>query len=341
MQILVACEESQAVTIALRKLGHEAYSCDLIPCSGGHPEWHIQQDVLPLLNGYCFFKTCDGSAHYVLGRWDMLIAFPPCTYLTNASAVRMRVKGEIVAERYAKAMEAKAFFMSFLSADCAKIAVENPTPLKIVELPPYTQAIQPWQFGHPYTKRTCLWLKELPPLVPTETITEGVTPWVNGGCKDAHGNYRRFQGRRERDPINRAKTFPGIAAAMAEQWAGPVTTYIFHPPAVCGGQFYLERTEHMAVNKITHSWNNDYTGLIFTGSQRQPTLVEVRNYCVAQHIPLEGVYIAAVRLGGEWTPPEDAKSLEIFEFGENCPVCGKAFVLDTDICPICHKRWDS
>lgn len=91
MQILVACEESQAVTIALRKLGHEAYSCDLIPCSGGHPEWHIQQDVLPLLNGYCFFKTCDGSAHYVLGRWDMLIAFPPCTYLTNASAVRMRV----------------------------------------------------------------------------------------------------------------------------------------------------------------------------------------------------------------------------------------------------------
>lgn len=101
MQILVACEESQAVTIALRKLGHEAYSCDLIPCSGGHPEWHIQQDVLPLLNGYCFFKTCDGSAHYVLGRWDMLIAFPPCTYLTNASAVRMRVKGEIVAERYA------------------------------------------------------------------------------------------------------------------------------------------------------------------------------------------------------------------------------------------------
>lgn len=194
MQILVACEESQAVTIALRKLGHEAYSCDLIPCSGGHPEWHIQQDVLPLLNGYCFFKTCDGSAHYVLGRWDMLIAFPPCTYLTNASA------------------------------DCAKIAVENPTPLKIVELPPYTQAIQPWQFGHPYTKRTCLWLKELPPLVPTEIITEGVTPWVNGGCKDAHGNYRRFQGRRERDPINRAKTFPGIAAAMAEQWAGPVAT---------------------------------------------------------------------------------------------------------------------
>ena len=197
MQILVACEESQAVTIALRKLGHEAYSCDLIPCSGGHPEWHIQQDVLPLINGHCVFYTCDGSAHYVPGRWDMLIAFPPCTFLTNASAVRMRVNGEIVAERYAKAMEAKAFFLRFLSADCGKIAVENPTPLKIVELPL---------------------------LVPTKIITEGVTPLVNCGSKDAHGNYRRLQSGKERNPINRAKTFPGVAAAMAEQWAGPVTT---------------------------------------------------------------------------------------------------------------------
>ena len=204
MKILVACEESQAVTIELRKLGHEAYSCDIIPCSGGHTEWHLQCDALELLKM----------------QWDMIIAFPPCTYLTNASAVRMRVKGEIVAERYAKAMEAKAFFMSFLTADCQKVAVENPTPLKIVELPPYSQAIQPWQFGHPYTKRTCLWLKGLPALSPTKIITEGITPWVNGGCKDAHGNYRRFQGRKERDPINRAKTFSGVAAAMAAQWAG-------------------------------------------------------------------------------------------------------------------------
>jgi len=176
MKILVACEESQAVAVALRQRGHEAYSCDLIPCSGGHPEWHIQQDVLPLLDGYAFFYTCDGAPHYILGRWDMIIAFPPCTYLTNASAVRMRVKGEIVPERYAKAMEAKAFFMRFLTAECEKIAVENPTPMKIVGLPPYTQAVQPWQFGHPYTKRTCLWLKNLPPLTPTKIITEGVTP---------------------------------------------------------------------------------------------------------------------------------------------------------------------
>lgn len=220
MNILVACEESQAVVSAFRTLGHEAFSCDILECSGGYPEWHIKGDVLPLIDGNCEFKTMDGISHSILGQWNMLIAFPPCTYLTNASAVRMRVKGKIVQERFEKAMKAKAFFMQFLTADCDKIAVENPTPMKIVGLPPYTQAIQPWQFGHPYTKRTCLWLKNLPPLTPTEIITEGVTPWVNGGCKDVHGNYRRFQGRRERDPINRAKTFSGVAKAMAEQWGG-------------------------------------------------------------------------------------------------------------------------
>lgn len=219
MKVLVACEESQEVCMAFRNRGHEAYSCDIIDCSGGHPEWHIKQDVLPLLNGYCFFDTVDGKNHFINQKWDMIIAFPPCTYLTNASAVRMRVKGEIVQERYNKAMEAKEFFTKFLEADCDKIAVENPVPLKIVGLPPYDQIIQPWQFGHKYSKRTCLWLKNLPLLKPTNIITEGITPWVNGGCKDAHGNYRRFQGRRERDPLNRAKTFRGIAEAMAEQWA--------------------------------------------------------------------------------------------------------------------------
>lgn len=171
MRVLVACEESQAVTIELRRLGHEAYSCDIIECSGGHPEWHIQVDALELLKM----------------QWDMIIAFPPCTYLTNAGAVRLRVNGEINQERMAKAREAKKFFLSFYNAPCSHIAVENPTPGKIHELPPYTQAVQPWQFGHPYTKRTCLWLKGLPPLKPTEIITEGVTPYVNGGCKDAKG----------------------------------------------------------------------------------------------------------------------------------------------------------
>lgn len=201
MRILVACEESQAVCKAFRKIGHEAYSCDIEPCSGGHPEWHLQVDALEMLKL----------------PWDMIIAHPPCTYLTNAGAVRMRVNGEVVPERYEKAMEAKAFFMKFLEANCPYIAVENPTPMKLVGLPPYTQAIQPYEFGHPYSKRTCLWLKGLPSLRPTE-IVENHTPFVNGGCKDANGNYRKFQGRKERDAKTRSKTFPGIAQAMAEQW---------------------------------------------------------------------------------------------------------------------------
>lgn len=217
-KLLVACEESQRVTAAFRARGWEAYSCDIQEPSGGHPEWHIMGDCLPLLNGNCTFCTMDGVEHRIDGRWDMIIGHPPCTYLTNASAVRMRVNGKIVPERYDRAMEAKDFFVKILEAECDCIAVENPTPLKMVGLPPYTQAIQPWQFGHPYTKRTCLWLKGIPNLVPTDIITEGITPWVNGGCKDAHGNYRRVQGRRERDPKNRAKTFEGIANAMAEQW---------------------------------------------------------------------------------------------------------------------------
>ena len=120
-------------------------------------------------------------------------------------------------DRLEKAMEAKAFFMAFYNADCEKIAIENPTPMKIVELPKYDQVIQPYYFGHPYSKRTCLWLKGLPPLMSTQIMAHH-EPWVNGGCKDAHGNYRRYQGRGERDPKTRSKTFSGIAKAMAEQW---------------------------------------------------------------------------------------------------------------------------
>lgn len=203
MKVLVACEESQAVCKAFRERGHEAYSCDLQECSGGHPEWHIKCDALELLKM----------------KWDLIIAHPPCTYMANSGAVRMRVGGVIQEERFQKAMEAKAFFMRFLEADCPKIAIENPTPMKIVGLPPYSQAIQPYEYGHPYSKRTCLWLKGLPPLMPTEILANH-TPYVNGGCKDAHGNYRRFQGRKERDQKTRSKTFPGIAKAMAEQWGG-------------------------------------------------------------------------------------------------------------------------
>ena len=208
MNVLIACEESQEVCKAFRERGHRAFSADLQECSGGHPEWHIQGDVLPLINGNCSFVTADTHTHTQAGKWDLIIGFPPCTYMTNASAVRMTVKGQVQPERYRNAMLAKEFFFAIYRADCPRVAIENPTPLGIVELPPPTQAIQPYEFGHPYSKRTCLWLRGLPKLKPTEIITQH-EPYVNGGCKDAHGNYRRFQGRKERDQKTRSKTFSG------------------------------------------------------------------------------------------------------------------------------------
>ena len=164
MRVLIACEESQVVCAAFRERGHEAYSCDIIECSGGHNEWHIKCDVVPLLNGNCRFVTMDNEPHYIDGKWDMIIAFPPCTFMSKAGARWMFPKGELSQERYAKAMAAKEFFMQIFNADCDRIAIENPRPLKIVELPEPQQVIQPYQFGHPYSKATCLWLKNLPPL---------------------------------------------------------------------------------------------------------------------------------------------------------------------------------
>lgn len=195
MKVLVACEESQRVCMAFRERGHEAYSCDIQDCSGGHPEWHIQGDVLQVLNpttiydGYdnelygIKFATCDGFVHYLVEKWDLIIAHPPCTYLTNAGACRMYPqKGKIDPDRFARAMEAKKFFMAFLNADCEKICIENPIPLSVCELPKKTQAIQPYEFGHPYTKKTYLWLKGLPNLVPTN-IVEPVGPYVCGNAE--------------------------------------------------------------------------------------------------------------------------------------------------------------
>lgn len=218
MKVLVCCEESQRVCSAFRDKGHEAYSCDIIEPSGGHPEWHIKGDVLPYINGHCSFTTMDGATHTIEDKWDLLICHPPCTYMSVAGASRMYpTKGQIDNERLAKALEAKAFFMRFINADCDRIAVENPTPLKVVGLPQYTQAIQPYEYGHPYSKRTCLWLKGLPKLQPTEIVKEHV-PFVNGGSKKADGSARSKQGLAYQTAGERSKTFEGIAKAMADQW---------------------------------------------------------------------------------------------------------------------------
>lgn len=195
MRILVACEESQAVTKELRRLGHEAYSCDIEPCSGGHPEWHLQVDALELLKM----------------RWDMILAFPPCTYLSNAGAKHLFRGGQLNQERYQKGLEAKAFFLDFLNADCPRIAVENPVSSRIYQMPQHSQEIQPWQFGHPVQKKTRLWLKGLPALMPTEIVEPDC------GCHESETWF--MKGGKDRQK-NRAKTFPGVARAMAEQWAG-------------------------------------------------------------------------------------------------------------------------
>lgn len=221
MKVLVACEESQRVCTAFRKRGHEAYSCDIIDCSGGHPEWHIKWDALAIINGNCSFLTQDGELHSIEGKWDLLIAHPPCTYLSNAGACRLYPKkGQLDMDRYKKGLEGKEFFLRMLHADCDHIAVENPVPSKVFDLPEKTQVIQPYEYGHPFTKKTYLWLKNLPKLHPTN-IVEPVGPYVCGNSeiwKKQAANGVVYG--KEKDSAHRSKTFEGIAEAMAEQWGG-------------------------------------------------------------------------------------------------------------------------
>lgn len=153
MKVLIACEESQTVCIEFRKLGHEAYSADVQKPSGGHPEWHILGDVIPIVNGNCEFTTMDGVEHKMKGRWDLIIVHPPCTYLTNAAARWLWAGHELNRDRYQKGLEGKEFFMIFYNADCEKIAIENPVPSSVFEMPPYTQVVQPYEYGHEYSKK--------------------------------------------------------------------------------------------------------------------------------------------------------------------------------------------
>ncbi len=219
MKVLIACEESQRVCLAFRKRGHEAYSCDIQEPSGGHPEWHILGDALKVLEGGKV-ATMDGRPHDV-GHWDLLIAHPPCTYLSNAGACRLYPrKGQLDNARYRRGLEAKDFFMNFLNANIPRVAVENPVSSRVFDMPKCTQEIQPWQFGHPYAKKTRLWLRGLPMLTPTNIVLP-TGPYVPSGTgrkdKSKYGAARRGK-----DAAERSKTFPGIAEAMAEQWGGDI-----------------------------------------------------------------------------------------------------------------------
>ena len=234
-RVLVACEESQSVTIEFRNKGIEAYSCDIIECSGGHPEWHIMEDVLPLLNGNCTFTTCDGVKHTIEGKWDAIIAFPPCTHLAVSGAAWFEKKREDGRQR-----DGIEFFCKFFDADCDHIMIENPVGIisgdyipkwfpdlaekyNLPRIP--TQKIHPWMFGDNFNKLTCLWIKGLPMLKPLVT-EQPELEWFE--WKDKKTGKMKRQPKWFADAWHlpaeqrakvRSKTFPGVAKAIADQWS--------------------------------------------------------------------------------------------------------------------------
>ena len=245
MKVLIACEESQTVCKAFRAKGHEAYSCDIQECSGGHPEWHIQGDVLPLLNpdvvtrsdcqyyGF-YFKTQDGIGHKLKGKWDLIIAHPPCTYLTNAGTRQYSFKmnhPEKVYARIALREEAADFFMQFVNADCDRICIENPVGYMNTKYRKPDQTVQPYWFAKDENdeenyqlKRTCFWLKNLEPLPCNKNMKHPEPMYICEGekckgkkiywCEGSRGN----KGGQAARAKARSKTFPAIAKAMADTW---------------------------------------------------------------------------------------------------------------------------
>ena len=234
MNVLIACEESQRVCIAFRNKGHNAFSCDILPCSGGHPEWHICGDVLPLLNGNCVFRTMNGVKHRIDGKWDLIIAFPPCTHLAVSGAAWFEKK-----RADGRQKEGIEFFAKFLNADCDRIVIENPVGIISGDYIPKwfpelavkygfpikpTQKIHPWMFGDNFSKTTCLWIKGLPTLTPliTEQPELEWFEWIDSKTGKKKRQPKWFADAwslpsEERARV-RSKTFPGVARAMAEQW---------------------------------------------------------------------------------------------------------------------------
>lgn len=204
MKVLVACEESQEVCKAFRAKGHEAYSCDIQECSGGHPEWHLKQDVIPLLNE----------------EWDLIIAHPPCTFLTVTGNRWFNVKryGDKAIQRQKDREEAVVFFMQFTNAKCKKIAIENPIGYMSTAYKKPTQIIHPYMFGDPARKATCLWLKGLPKLTPTDMVEPVIIHYQNGNGTDSPWHMETMNLPSKERAKARSRTFPGIAMAMAEQW---------------------------------------------------------------------------------------------------------------------------
>jgi len=227
MMVLVACEESQRVCTAFRDKGHEAYSCDILPCSGGHPEWHINYSCSQILWGGCDFMTQDGKRHRIDGTWDLVIAHPPCTYLT-VSGNRWFDTDKYCTKakaRWADRVDGIRFFMDFVLCNAKKIAIENPIGIMSHVYRKPDQIIQPYEFGHPVGKSTCLWLKGLDKLVPTDIVkperiqSKGKSGGYSGQSwfvTDESGKILSWSD--PRTAMERSKTFPGIAKAMADQW---------------------------------------------------------------------------------------------------------------------------
>jgi len=220
MKVLIACEESQEVCKAFREKGHEAYSCDMVDCSGGHPEWHIKENCLPMINGGVVFKTVDGKSHECAGVWDLIIAHPPCTYLTSTGNRWFKDEfGMAARSRYLDRMDAIRLFMGFVLCSAKRVAIENPVGIMSGVYRKPDQIIQPYEYGHPSRKATCLWLRNLPLLKPTNIVEPELKCYIN---KD--GRLTRYSAdygtgyEKEASARRRSKTYSGIAKAMANQW---------------------------------------------------------------------------------------------------------------------------